>query len=165
MPLCPVCDHPLEGEAACPVCGRASGIRSADGASVAPLEGLEETRLPPAPDTGERLPGLEPSGAAPEGEVPLEPLAAQRPEWLEESPATLARAPGGASTFVPSACRYCRAPVVPGEAFCGGCGLRVAPLPAPAFEERAAGCCRFCGAPVTAGRCAACGARLPEAAA
>jgi hypothetical protein len=112
---------------------------------------LEPTRLtePTAPSSLDLLAG---SGLA-EAEPSLE-------SWLEP---TMAAPIPGAETEEPAtfSCRYCRTPAVPGETFCGRCGMR---LPASA-RPTAPGAntplvCSSCGVPGSPGVCRSCGCRI-----
>ena len=74
-------------------------------------------------------------------------------------------APDLAPARDPGACRYCRAPSAPGQAFCEQCGMHLERLEAspPALpDEEAAVRCRHCGASAAGARCPSCGGRLPE---
>lgn len=74
-------------------------------------------------------------------------------------------APDPAPARDPGACRYCRAPSAPGQAFCEQCGMHLERLEAspPALpDEEAAVRCRHCGASAAGARCPSCGGRLPE---
>ncbi len=88
-------------------------------------------------------------------EVDFESLDVERFARPAREPAT-AREPG--------ACRYCRAPSAPGQAFCEHCGMHLERLEAspPALREQERVRCRHCGASAAGARCPACGGRLPE---
>jgi hypothetical protein len=185
--VCPVCEHVQESGTECEVCGRRLAGATPTPEASSPLEGLERTALqegagagagPPAPPVEGFEPSrFEPAAAAPAGEpgppdgwlertAAPEVQTATEPLEVERSTAERPRQrPGDAVPRPPPTCRYCRTPAVPGDAFCGCCGMKL-PLERPAAASTAAPAgvpCRGCGILVTGPVCPACGARRREA--
>jgi hypothetical protein len=137
--VCPLCEQAQEPADACLVCGRPLLAAGAPRSPVAPVEGLEPTRLEPSPEVAvERLPELEPTRfeappSPPEpagglgwieqtvsvrvGEVEVEALEVERIEH-ETLP--------GRDPFAAVLCRYCARAAAPGDVFCEGCGMKLA---------------------------------------
>jgi hypothetical protein len=154
MIVCPVCEHAQAQGAECEVCGRSFG-RAAVRPLVAPLEGMETSRLPAGADVATSpLLGLESTAMA--------PVDADAPPFpgLERTAAAI---PGDGPTPFPAqvVCRYCRTPAAPGQRLCGRCGMRLPVIAsaAPAPEAESPRVCS-CGTPVSGALCPSCGARL-----
>ncbi len=173
MVVCPLCEHAQPTGDVCDVCGRKLAGPGAEPLPIAPLEGLEPTRLDAPPSAAPSpLPGLEPTAhpavnaalvavpdlergrAAPVAVVP-EPLPGV--ERTEVEPI-----PGDAPTPEPVAptCRYCRTPAAPGELLCSRCGMRLptarGPDEAPSAESQLARC-PACGTMTAGAICTGCG--------
>jgi hypothetical protein len=176
MPTCPLCENVQPGGEACDVCGKAFAPGEAIPVPVAPLPDLERTALeaaaggPDAPTLEALEPTASPAGAV-VGTAPvdgLEPTSigpvAVAAETLPDLEPTL-EAPLPPEAPLPgagTACRYCRTPAVPGQAFCSRCGMRL-----PAADARREGdtgveahACTQCGSPTRQGLCPSCGARV-----
>jgi hypothetical protein len=176
MIVCPVCEHQQETGAECELCGR----RLADGAAqaaeaVAPIEGLEPTRLDAAAEddaSGGLLPELETTHHQ-AVELPLlqevvddlEPTMTEPVEVAPDVTPDLEREQAGLPDDPPTVlplivvCRFCRTEAAPGERRCARCGMR---LPVSGSVEAAPSpVVRFCscGTPITRSICPACGAR------
>ena len=127
--------------------------QEAEPASSEGFPGLEPTRLtePAAPSALDLLDEEPPAGADPGLESWLEPtMASPIPSTDAEEPATVS-------------CRYCRTPAVPGERFCGRCGMRLAAQArAPALASKIPLVCSACGVPGEPGVCRSCGCRIVE---
>jgi len=171
MLLCPVCEHAQEGGDECAVCGQRLEPSPLSPPEVAALEGLEPTHFDGVEGEGERLLDLEPTGFDPAPEAPAVPVeleparaeavsAAVTPLDDLEPTRSLPLPDDPASAPAPPACRYCRTPVPPTDAFCPRCGMRLARSAAPRPASAApAAVCSSCGTPSTGDVCRACGAR------
>lgn len=176
MASCPLCEHVQDAGAECEVCGhRLSGPGTAE-PPVAPLPGLEPTRMERVEVATESVPDLEPTllapvdappedlgwveptRAAPEGAVPVEPVPDLERHMAEPIPDLV----GGLDPLAPVVCRYCRSTAMPGDKFCGRCGMRLSRFDPVrlAGSERGELVCRDCGAMGAGPRCRRCGARM-----
>ncbi len=167
MLVCPLCEYAQPAGLACEICGKELAGAASAPVGVEALEGLEPTLLssghsedPVVP----AMPDLEPTALAGDAEMPsladeLDALA-----LASEIQAT-ALAPAGQRTAETApACRYCRAPAAPGEAFCSTCGLKLPSHRGAAAPEEPEVLrrCGLCGARTAAAICPECGARLGE---
>ncbi len=170
MIVCPVCEHAQPQGGECEMCGKRLVEGPAGIPAVAPLEGLEPTRLGDAEAPVERMGDMEPTAHAAARDAPpdpvlLEPTRVDPVEVVVEPAPDLERTgdgiPEDARTEVPLfvTCRYCRTEAMPGERVCGRCGMRLPDFggPAPAQEVAARVC--GCGAVVRGTTCPSCGAR------
>lgn len=176
MATCPLCEHVQAAGAECDVCGhRLTGPGTGD-LPVAPLPGLEPTRMERVEVTPDAMPELEATLRAP-AQAPHEDSG-----WVERSHAPpvaeeqLERVPdlehhraepvpdlgGPLDPLAPVVCRYCRSTAMPGDKFCGRCGMRLARFDPVrlAGSERGEMVCRDCGAMGAGPRCRRCGARM-----
>jgi hypothetical protein len=176
MPICPVCEHSQPAGDECERCGRKlSG--APPGPPVTPLPGLEPTLAERVEVPAERLPDLEPTRLQAGADAPPEDASA----WIEadRAPPVGEIAPdaipglehhraepvpddGEQARQGPQICRYCRTEAMPGDRFCGRCGMRL-PRFDPvrvAAQERGDLVCRDCGAMGEGPRCRRCGARM-----
>jgi hypothetical protein len=153
MPSCALCEHVQPAGDACEVCGHPFPAGHRVEAPVEPLLDLEPTLLPPAEALEERVEGIEATAVDPV-QVVAAAIEGLLPTVAEGIPDD---APSGQP--VVAICRYCRTPALPGEAFCGHCGMR---LPSTGEAKVAAVdvvLCRDCGTPVRGDSCPACGVR------
>jgi hypothetical protein len=155
MPACALCENVQAAGEACDLCGHPFPIGERTPVPVEPLEGLEATMLPPAPDAEERFPELEATTVDPV-QVVVEAMEGFMPTEAEGIPDDPLPGPEPAST-----CRYCQNPAPAGEPFCVHCGMRLPTIPgagAPsALEVRL---CSECSTPVKGSSCPGCGARV-----
>lgn len=177
MVVCPLCEHAQPGGTECEVCGRRLPGGPAADAAIAPLDGLEPTRIAGAPASSDApaivLPDLEVTSHAPAGAprsepVPdLEPTPAAPVDVSVEPMQGVDRGMDGLPTDGPTpypavvVCRYCRTEAALGDRLCARCGMRlpaVALVPPPVEADAEARLCS-CGAPLRGSRCPACGAR------
>jgi hypothetical protein len=158
------------------VCGRRLVFGPAGIPAVAPIEGLEQTRVEAvdAPETS--MPELERTHHAPvevvEEVVPdVEPTHASPVDAPGEAIPDVERTPvegipDDGPTALPAdvTCRYCRTPAAPGVRVCGRCGMRL-----PVYESvleilgedtGSPEPCPSCGVPATGVLCPTCGSRL-----
>ncbi len=178
MVVCPLCEHPQAGGTECEVCGRRLPGGPAAERAIAPLEGLEPTRAPTAPDApAVAVPDLQVTAHAHVDAVWVDPVADLEPTPAPPVDVSVEPLPGvdramdglpadGPTPYpVVVSCRYCRTEAAPGERICGRCGMRlpaVALVQPPARAEDPGRLCS-CGVPVRGPRCPACGARTPSA--
>ncbi len=154
MPACALCENIQVSGEACEVCGHPFPAEERIPLPIEPLDGLEPTLLPPAQASGEAVPELEATSIGPV-EVVVSTLEDLQPTGLEGVPDGEADEPAP----VP-ACRYCRNPAPPGEAFCPLCGMRLPSVPGGAeLPPVHVLLCRECSTPVKGASCPACGAR------
>jgi hypothetical protein len=177
MARCPVCDNEQATGEACDVCGRPFPAGAVAAAPVEPVPGLEPTRFDDVGVGGEAIDGLEPTaaapvevedGALPAGELeptrlaPVEAAATEVVDGLEPTAVGGLPEEGPAPGRLVRACRYCRTPAPPTEAFCARCGMRLPAIPgrgAPGGRADAPVLCFSCGTPFAGAACPACGAR------
>lgn len=156
MPTCALCENVQVAGESCDVCGRPFPAGAAIPVAVERLPDLEATRAEPVEATAERIAEIDPTLLDPVQVVvaAMEGLEPTRAEGIpDDDPSPVA-----------VACRYCRTPAPPGEAFCSHCGMRL-PVPVAAAGEEGPEplTCRDCGALVRGSACPACGlpVRLP----
>lgn len=178
MAICPLCEHAQATGDECQVCGHKLTGPGTEIAPVAPLAGLEPTRMEAVEIAAETVPDLEPTRmeavavppedsswvdamrAAPAQEGVADPvpgLEHHRAEPLpDEGPAL--------DPLAPVVCRYCRSTAMPGDRFCSRCGMRLARFEPVrmAGAERGELVCRDCGSLGAGPRCRRCGARMVE---
>ncbi len=169
MIVCPVCEHAQPQGGECEICGKRLVEGPAGIPAVAPLDGLEPTRIEDVQAGVERIGDLEPTAHAAARDAPLDPVLV---EPTRVDPVTVAVEPvpdverigddiaQEARTEVPLfvTCRYCRTEAMPGERVCARCGMRLPDFGGPAPAEAAGRLCG-CGAFVRGTMCPACGAR------
>jgi hypothetical protein len=178
MPTCPVCDHSQPSGDECEVCGKRF-VGVASDVPVATTPGLEPTRFDAVEAPAERVEGLETTAFEAAGDAPgermdeaLEPrieglivsvtpmpdIERHLSEPIPDEPDELPRAG-------PVLCRYCRTAAMPGDKFCGKCGMRLSryePVKLAA-AERGEMICNDCGSLGPGPRCRRCGARMSTA--
>jgi hypothetical protein len=178
MSTCPVCEHVQQSGDECEVCGRKladappappvaalPGLEptlhppEAPAPAEAPLPGLEPTLFQAVPEPPAEPPvaGVEPTRSEPVGEVAVEPVPDLERHLAEPLPDVDELPRQG-----PVICRYCRTPAMPGDKFCGRCGMRLSryePVKMAA-AERGDLVCRDCGSMGEGPRCRRCGARM-----
>ncbi|MBI5066678.1 MAG: hypothetical protein HZB56_00445 [Deltaproteobacteria bacterium] len=176
MVTCPLCEHQQAAGAECEVCGRRLTGPGAESLPVAALPGLEPTRMEAVEVPAETVPDLEPTRLSPAPEAAAEDLG-----WVEQTRAEPAAAVAvetvpdlehhraepipegpGLDPLAPVVCRYCRSTAMPGDKFCGRCGMRLMRFDPVhlAGSERGELVCRDCGAMGAGPRCRRCGARM-----
>jgi hypothetical protein len=180
MTACPVCEHSQAAGDTCEVCGwRLAGAPAAAAeAAATPMADLESTRLAPTPDAPVALLGeLEPTRVAAaetpvateDGSAWVEQTAFGRVEAVTVEAIEVERVEAAAKEaavdlFAQPTCRYCRTAALPGDAFCGKCGMKIAAAGAPRPEPEAGPRrCPVCGAKATGALCLHCSTRVPQA--
>jgi hypothetical protein len=177
MVVCPLCEHPQAVGATCEVCGKSLVERGARAEVVAPLAGLESTRLDSigtaVPEegamlqlAGHRAPAVAVEASAPP-EVEPTRFAASRapgPAPIRELEPTRFEDPGPRTPATSAvACRYCGNQQKEG-ALCDRCGMqlpRAARLLDPDARSEADVRCQVCGVKgVLSTRCRSCGAEI-----
>ena len=152
---CALCENVQPAGDACEVCGHPFPVRDRIDVPVEPLADMEPTLLAGANGTEEfpAFEGLEATSVDPVavGSAALEGLETTAVEGIPAE--ELAEEPPAA------ACRYCRTPALPGEAFCAHCGMRLSVLGGAGAAGQEAVLCRDCGTPVLGESCPACGVR------
>ena len=152
MPSCNLCENVQPSGEACDVCGHPFPAAERTPPPVEPVEGLEATSLPAAGAVEGDLPELERTAIDPV-QVVVATMDGLQPTEAEGIP------DDGPAPAPAAACRYCRTPSFPGEAFCAHCGMRLPREPGAPEAPAAVVLCRDCGSPVRGETCTSCGVR------
>jgi len=176
MATCPLCEHTQTSGGECQICGHRLTGPGTEAAAVAPLPGLEPTRMEHVEVTSEAVPDLEPTRLAPAQAAPEDSGWVDRGRSERVGPAVVERIPDlehhradpipdagpGLDPLAPVVCRYCRSTAMPGDKFCGRCGMRLSRFEPVhlAGSERGELVCRDCGSMGPGPRCRRCGARM-----
>src|SRR5512133_3015468 len=133
MIVCPVCEHAQPQGGECEICGKRLVEGPAGIPAVAPLDGLEPTRIEDVDAGVERIGELEPTAHAVARDAPTDPVLIE-PTRVDPVKVAVAPVPDverigdevaqDAPTEVPLfvTCRYCRTEAMPGERVCARCG-------------------------------------------
>jgi len=140
MSTCPLCEHAQAAGEECEVCGHKLTGPGTEMEPVAPLAGLEPTRMEAVDVAAETFPDLEPT------RLEAVVVPSEDPGWADPMRAEPAHegipdpVPGlehhrvepvpdegpALDPLAPVVCRYSRSAAMPGDKFCGRCGMRLA---------------------------------------